>query len=259
VAFTPVQKVSAYESIVLQIESAVESGELKPGDHLPGERKLMSDFSVSRATVREALRVLQATGLIESRPGDPRGAVISHYSTRLLEKSMSQLARLESVSRGELLQYRLMVESSASLLAARYRSEADLEVIEQRLRELQASVQQHGAEHFSEHVSRFQAAIRHASRNQLLEVTGKVVGGVMTELLASRLSTDADRIARVRRSAEDAERLVDAIRAREPERASAIQVENIYRFYSDDLDDAEREALAAFIEGASAEGAGLPE
>lgn len=251
-AFTPVQKVSAYESIVLQIESAVERGELKPGDRLPGERKLMSDFSVSRATVREALRVLQATGLIESRPGDPRGAVISHYSPRLLEKSMSQLARLESVSRGELLQFRLILESSACLLAARYRSDADLERIEQRLRELQASVEQHGDRHFSEHVSRFQAAIRHASQNQLLEVTGNVVSGIMAELLASRLSTDADRTARVRRSALDAERLVDAIRAGEPEQASAIQSENIYRFYADDLDAAEREALAQFIESTGA-------
>ena len=248
-AFTPVQKVSAYESIVLQIESAVERGELKPGDRLPGERKLMTDFSVSRATVREALRVLQATGLIESRPGDPRGAVISHYSPRLLEKSMSQLARLDSVSRGELLQFRLILESSACRLAARDCSEEDLTLIEQRLRELQDSVAAEGAEHFSEHVSLFQAAIRRASRNQLLEVTGNVVGGIMSELLSNRLSTDADRIARVRRSAQDAARLVEAIRAREPEQASAIQVENIYRFYADDLDDAERDALAQFIAG----------
>ena len=257
-AFTPVQKVSAYESIVEQIESAVESGELKPGDRLPGERKLMSDFSVSRATVREALRVLQATGLIESRPGDPRGAVISHYSPRLLEKSMSQLARLESVSRGELLQFRLILESSACRLAARDCTDDDLAIIEQRLRELQASVAEHGDAHFSEHVGRFQAAIRHASRNQLLEVTGNVVSGIMTELLASRLSTDADRLGRVRRSAEDAERLVAAIRVREPELASAIQVENIYRFYADDLDAQERDALAAFITAAE-ESAGVSE
>ncbi len=103
-AFMPVQKVSAYEGIVEQIEAAIDSGELKPGDRLPGERRLMEDFSVSRATVREALRVLQATGLVESRPGDPRGPVIAAFTPRLLEKSLgySQPAACAALALGRL-------------------------------------------------------------------------------------------------------------------------------------------------------------
>lgn len=246
--FTPVQKVSAYESIVLQIESAIASGDLTAGDRLPGERKLMADFSVSRATVREALRVLQATGVIESRPGDPRGPVISHYSPRLLEKSMSQLARLDSVSRVEVLQFRLLLEGSATRLAARNRNEADLDLIRTRHRELEASILADGATFFSEHVSRFHASIRRASGNQLIEICGNVIGGITAELMVRRLHTDADQLAIVQRSALDGARLVEAISARDAEGAAAIQVANIYRFYADDLDPAEVDALRPFVD-----------
>ena len=58
--FEPVAPVRAYERVVEQIEQAVISGALKPGERLPSERELMTQFGVGRSTVREALRVLQA-------------------------------------------------------------------------------------------------------------------------------------------------------------------------------------------------------
>lgn len=244
--FEPVQKVSAYESIVEQIERAVQSGELKAGDRLPGERQLMTDFSVSRAVVREALRVLQATGIVESRPGDPRGPVITAYSPRMLEKSMARLAHLETISRVELLQFRLLLEGRSCLLAARNHSAADLVAIEAGLADLQA-IADGGSGVFGLAVNRFHAAIRRASGNQLIEVCGNVVGGVMADLAEQRLHTDGDRRARMERSAADGTALVAAIRSRESVRAEQVSVQNIYRYYEDDLSPAEVEALAPFL------------
>lgn len=245
--FTPVQKISAYESIVEQIEGAVQSGDLKPGDRLPGERQLMADFSVSRAVVREALRVLQATGTVESRPGDPRGPVITAYSPRMLEKSMTRLAHLESISRVELLQFRLLLEGRSCLLAAENRTDADLLEFDARLEALRQSARAGGAG-FGIAVNRFHAAIRHASGNQLVEVCGNVVGGVMVQLAENRLHTESDRLARVQRSVADAEILLDAIRRRESHRAERISIQNIYRYYEDDLSPEEVRALAPFID-----------
>ncbi|MWV51021.1 GntR family transcriptional regulator [Rathayibacter sp. VKM Ac-2803] len=246
--FIAVQKVSAYESIVEQIERAVEAGDLKPGDRLPGERQLMADFSVSRATVREALRVLQATGILESRPGDPRGPMITAYSPRMLEKSMARLAHLESISRVELLQFRLLLEGQSCLLAAENRTAEDLALIEEHLAALH-EVARGEADGFGERVNRFHAAIRHASGNQLIEVCGNVVGGVMAHLADGRLVTETDRLARMRQSAADGETLVDALRRRSPREAADISRRTIYRYYADDLTADEVRALASSIPG----------
>ncbi|MFF2300491.1 FadR/GntR family transcriptional regulator [Arthrobacter sp. NPDC058127] len=245
--FTPVQKVSAYESIVGQVEGAVASGELKPGDRLPSERQLMADFSVSRATVREALRVLQSNDIIESRPGDPRGPVVMPYSPRVLEKEMSRLAHLESISRVELLQFRLLLEGHSCMLAALHRSEEDLALIEQAASGLEEIADVEGSP-FGQHVDSFHASIRRASGNTLIEVCGNVVGGIMADLVDRRLSADLDRRSRLRQSARDAALLVDAIRKQDSKAAATIAVNNIYRYYADDLDAAEKEALAAFVD-----------
>ncbi|MBT2534830.1 FadR/GntR family transcriptional regulator [Arthrobacter sp. ISL-69] len=246
--FSPVQKVSAYESIVKQVESAIESGELKPGDRLPSERQLMGDFSVSRATVREALRVLQANDIIESRPGDPKGPVVMPYSPRVLEKAMARLANLEGISRVELLQFRLLIEGHSCMLAAINRSEEDLAQIRHHAAALKevAAAQVDGP--FGQHVDRFHAAIRRASGNRLMEVCGTVVGGIMTDLVDRRLSVDSDRRSRLERSARDASLLVAAIANRQAKEAGSMAVSNIYRYYADDLDAAEKRALAAFME-----------
>ena len=118
--------VRAYERIVEQIEEAIESGALQPGERLPSERELMAQFSVSRSTVREALRVLQARGLVRSRPGDPHGAEVLPFSPAALHKSMTTLARVDELSLGELVQFRMVLDASANLLAARLRTDEEL-------------------------------------------------------------------------------------------------------------------------------------
>lgn len=78
--FQPVQPVRAYQRIVEQIEEALSRGDLVPGQRLPSERELVTQFAVSRSTVREALRVLESNGMVRSRPGDPNGPEILPFS-----------------------------------------------------------------------------------------------------------------------------------------------------------------------------------
>lgn len=65
-----IRRTRAYEEIVRQLQSLIAEGHLKPGDRLMTERDLAEQFGVSRVTVRQALSVLQAMGLIESRIGN---------------------------------------------------------------------------------------------------------------------------------------------------------------------------------------------
>ncbi len=64
-----VQRKAVSEEIVTQLRAMIESGGMQPGDRLPAERKLAEQFQASRASVREGIRILAESGLLESRQG----------------------------------------------------------------------------------------------------------------------------------------------------------------------------------------------
>ncbi|WP_319542640.1 FadR/GntR family transcriptional regulator [uncultured Pseudodesulfovibrio sp.] len=65
----PVNKKSISEEIVKQIKQMIGHGTLMPGDRLPAERKLAEEFGVSRTSVREGIKILAESGVLESRQG----------------------------------------------------------------------------------------------------------------------------------------------------------------------------------------------
>src|SRR5947207_259362 len=75
--FSRVTVARASSSIADQIRAAIVGGQLKEGARLPPERELAEQFGVSRVTVRDALRALEAMGLIEVRVGARGGAFIT--------------------------------------------------------------------------------------------------------------------------------------------------------------------------------------
>lgn len=85
-----VQRVRAFEQAVEQLQEAILGGQFHPGDRLPTEQELCDSLDVSRSTIREALRVLEAGGLIEVRRGS--GAYVA--------EKMDSLA-----TRGEILKW----------------------------------------------------------------------------------------------------------------------------------------------------------
>lgn len=256
--FEPVKKVSSYEMIVDQIEGAVREGRLQPGDRLPGERRLMQDFSVSRPTVREAMRVLHATGVVKARAGDPRGPEVLAFTAEALEGPLVRMTHQEGTTRAELIQFRLLLEGQSALLAAAAQDDAAKQEISARaealtsLADKAAGTQGHTGirEEFGVLLSNFHSAIRAASGNQLLQATGQAVDGALTEIAYQRLGDESDGSAlvqRLRRSADDAQRLSERIRAGDATGARRSAAENIFRFYQDRLTAQERAALTPLL------------
>src|SRR5205814_9365915 len=92
-SFTPVRQARASGEIVSQIERAIFDAALSPGDRLESERELAEQFGVSRITVRDALRVLEARGLIRVKVGAMGGAFVEEANTDRVAESISTLIK----------------------------------------------------------------------------------------------------------------------------------------------------------------------
>ena len=109
-----------FQEIVEQVEQAILSGELGPGDMLPPEMQMKEMFQTSRSTVREALRVLEAkSGLIEIRQGVGGGAVVKSIELDKLTDSLLLFMRSNHLSFDVVADFREVVEGAASARAAR--------------------------------------------------------------------------------------------------------------------------------------------
>lgn len=245
--FEQVQPVRLYQRIVEQIEGAIATGQLKPGQRLPSERELVAQFGASRPTVREALRVLESSGLVRSRPGDPNGPEILPFSPNGLTKQMTRLVQVDEMSIAELVSFRMILDGSANLLAARLRSEEELAVMEQTIAVMETSIDR-GFEEFSEADVAFHDAVAEASRNALIQVCNKVVRGVVLSLISDKVTRARNSKALMRESLQHHEEVLDAIRAGDGPAAARISRQNLYDYYSGYVPEADREALVALLE-----------
>ncbi|MGH8994566.1 MAG: FadR/GntR family transcriptional regulator [Acidimicrobiales bacterium] len=105
-------------------------GEFPEGTALPPERELVSQTKMSRTTVREALRILEVQGLVQIRTGRSGGAFVQRPGEESIANSVSLLIRGRHIRMAALLETRESVEPSCAELAARYRTEADLEELD---------------------------------------------------------------------------------------------------------------------------------
>ena len=244
--FRPVRPVRAYERIVEQVEEALYRGELRPGERLPSERDLVTQFAVSRSTVREALRVLESNGVVRSRPGDPHGPEVLPYSSGGLHKQMMRLARVDELSLAELVAFRMILDGSANLLAARLRTADQLREMESALEVMRAAVAV-GYEQFSEADVAFHDAVARASRNSLIQVCNDVVRGVVLSLISDKISRSRNRRALMLESLAHHAEVLDAVRAGDGQAAARIARRTLLDYYGGYVPKGEREPLRALI------------
>ncbi|TCP50885.1 DNA-binding FadR family transcriptional regulator [Tamaricihabitans halophyticus] len=248
--FEPVSPIRAYERVVEQIEHAVLSGELSPGQRLPSERDLMSQFGVSRSTVREALRVLQSSELVRSRPGDPRGPEVLPASPGGLHKSMRRLTRAGELGLAELLQFRMLLEGSAYLLAAQLRTAQQLTEMSDALHEMSVVLDEDAPDYrqFSQADIAFHDSVARSTANPLIVVCSEVVRDVVLELITDKLANAADRLALMHRSLAHHTEVFEAISAGEGELACRLGRRALYDYYAEYVPTEQRSLLTPLLD-----------
>jgi GntR family transcriptional repressor for pyruvate dehydrogenase complex len=124
----PINYILMHQQVLERLHTLMSSGALKPGDPLPGERVLAELFQISRGTLREAFRILEHQGLIETRPGGRRR--LRGLPPELVpgspEEFLSSMRRAAAI---DLLEARIALEDRAVVLACQRATAEELEVI----------------------------------------------------------------------------------------------------------------------------------
>lgn len=123
---SPVNPARISDTIVEQIRALIRQGHLQPGDRLPNERTLCERFGVSRVSVRDALRILEASGLIEIRVGARGGAFLTAPSAAGVGARLSDMLTMSSLSAQAVTEARVVVELGILDLICARADETDL-------------------------------------------------------------------------------------------------------------------------------------
>jgi DNA-binding FadR family transcriptional regulator len=185
-----VQRVrKAYEQVADQLRELIVSGEITPGHRLPNEAALSVQFGVSRATVREALRVLATQNLIRTTKGATGGSFVilptADHISDFLSSNISLLSQTETVSLDEFLELREFLEVPAARLAARRHSDEEAEGLQAAIPEAHGDLDTQ--EQFI-HNKDFHSRVVLASGNTLLSIAAQPIFSVLqTNLSRSTL------------------------------------------------------------------------
>ena len=162
--FKPIKKTRIYEEIVDEIKNLISQGRLKWGDQLPTERELSETFKVSRACVREAFRVLESQGFLESRPGN--GTYVSDSAIDSLVQPLASFILKEKDYQIELFDMRQLLESQLAYLAAEKATPENMTKMEKILKRQEEQIA--NGETGLESDSDFHYALAEAANNKIL-------------------------------------------------------------------------------------------
>lgn len=131
---SPVPKQSLSKMVVEKIKEAIIRGDLKPGDYLPPESELAESMGVGKSSVREAIKMLEAIGIVEIIKGN--GSKIKDAASEdILNPLVFQLILQSVESQHKLLEFREMIEISAGALAIHTATEEDIAKLKQNIKE----------------------------------------------------------------------------------------------------------------------------
>lgn len=133
-SYKRVQYSRLYEQVIEQIEKQISEGKLKLGDRLPSERELTTKMGVSRSTLREAFRILESQGIIETKPGGGR-YLREVVNNEHINESESIIAELKKAAIIDLLDVREALELKMVELACYRIKDEEIEELENLLKE----------------------------------------------------------------------------------------------------------------------------
>ena len=201
-----------HEQIADAIQRMIAENQLQAGDQLPSERDLSVMLGVSRATLRDAICVLQERGLVEMRLGS--GTYITPVSGMVVADSIRRYLVFGTSSYEELLMLRERLEPEIAALAAERATPEDLERIGQLAWEIEDRFASEDGEGYVQVDSSFHEALAEATHNELVAAVVGGLHGVMQAWVRAQFRTG-----RAEEGAFSHRPVWEAVVARDPNRA----------------------------------------
>ncbi|MGW1044721.1 FadR/GntR family transcriptional regulator [Streptomyces sp. NPDC002547] len=222
--FKAVSSSRVSQLIVDQIRMLLKEERLQPGDRLPSERELCTQFGVSRVTVREALRSLEASGLVEIRLGARGGAFVTAPSSRRVGEGLADLLSLSPLTATEVTEARLVFELGIVPLIVERATEEDLDALRALCDEHAEAVKQ--GTYDMEMSADFHTRVAACTHNGAIEMLVQSFHGPLLMSLREAQSIEPQM---GHRGSKEHRKFVEAIAARDTEAATEIMRTHLQR------------------------------
>ena len=221
---SPMQVPKASEVLANELRESILSGKFPEGTSLPTERDMVTQTQMSRTTVREALRILEVQGLVRIKTGRSGGAFVQRPGGDSVANSVSLLIRGRQIRMAALLETREGIEPVCARLAAKYRTDEDLD----RLEAANVAIAADGPlENFLQANVDWHVAVATASHHELLTGFMAALSRAIYASTDNRAFVDAE----VRRTAVLAHaRITDAIRAGDVDAARRRMTRHVHSY-----------------------------
>jgi GntR family transcriptional regulator, transcriptional repressor for pyruvate dehydrogenase complex len=216
--FETVRRNKVYEDVARQIERLILK-KLRPGDKLPSERELAEILSVSRSSIRDAIRSLELMGMVEPRQG--AGTIVREITASSLANPLANALKRKEELMGELLDFRKILEPPLAARAATHASADEISEMEDILERQEAKLRR-GDSTVGED-SEFHYAVALASGNS---VVLKVLD-ILMDLLRDTRERSLQIEGRPQKSLAGHRRILAAIKRHDAEAAKAAMRRHI--------------------------------
>jgi DNA-binding FadR family transcriptional regulator len=197
------------------LRKQILEGAYADGSPLPAERELVDQTGVSRGSVREALRILQAEGLVQTRPGKLGGSIVRRPGDESLARHLGLFVHGRGIALESLLQARLAIEPPIAGLAAQNRTDEDLRLLAEVTRRVEDALA--NAPRFLAENVQWHCALAVASHNEILRGFIVAISNLIHKASAIEdFASDEIRAAVIKAH----RRILDAIVAKDGETAS---------------------------------------
>lgn len=218
--------------LLKDIEADLRSGKIKVGDRLPGERTLAETYGISRASVREAIRILDAMGVLRSSVGSgpTSGAIVISDPSAGLSSALRLHVASNRLPVADIVQTRVLLETwTARAGADRAGGDEDLEQAAQLLHAMDDPEMDRAT--FHELDARFHVALSSLAGNAVVatmmeSLSGAIVGYVKGAMEAMEAWPDVLAVLRTQHHG-----IFDAVQAHDGELAARLLREHIEWFY----------------------------